>query len=202
MTPAILKHTKVAGEWNMGPLVNRLFQMEPRIRVFQFADDPMDFLNESFGYIPRKDCLLIPCVLPAAEHEIAHMVEMTDLRRLVLPDLGLASEMNSKVWKTSTGLPETMSVVISAAAREARVRAIQNHFFPEAKFTPMWKHSVWGEDVGKRLEKEPFGRLKSFKDYKDWINDIQTKTFVAWSPERIEHEWIRRLDYIRDWMES
>lgn len=66
----------------------------------------------------------------------------------------------------------------------------------------MSDHHYWGYEVADRFKKESFGRLKSSQDYKGWIDNLQMKTFMAWSPERIESEWIRRLNFIRDWMET
>lgn len=102
-----------------------LLELEPRLRVFGFADEPQENIGENYAYIPRKDLILFPVGLPAVEHEIAHMVEMVDLKRVILPDWGLASSLNSSAWKNE---PIKMSMLIAAASREARVRAIQTHF--------------------------------------------------------------------------
>lgn len=202
MDPRILSWTKTVQEYqirhpSLTGLPFHLLELEPRLRVFEFADEPQENIGENYAYIPRKDVILFPVALPAAEHEIAHMVEMSNINRIILPDWGIASHLNTK-WDVKD---IKMSSLIAAASREARVRAIQSHFsgFPHY---PMWKHPVWGHDVEDRLKKEPFRRLKSFQDYKDWIDDLQMKTFNAWSPERIESEWIKRLNFIRDWMET
>lgn len=206
MDPRILSWTVEPKEklkhWNqLAGLPLHLLEMEPRIRVFGFADEPQENIGENYTYIPRKDVILFSMGLPTAEHEIAHMVEMSDINRVTLPDWGLASTLNSDVWKNERTIK--MSTVIAAASRETRVRAIQAHLLPSSiKYRPMSSHHYWGDEVGDRFKKESFGRFKSPQDYKNWIDDLEMKTFMAWSPERIENEWIKRLNYIQNWMET
>lgn len=52
------------------------------------------------------------------------------------------------------------------------------------------------------LKRLPFGRFSNQEELKQWESDIVNKTLKAWSIERIEHEWIIRLNYLREWMET
>lgn len=194
MDPKILKHTWAPKD-KLSGFALHLFEMDPRIRVFPFFDEVQDVLGEPFGYLPRKDSILFPIVLPHVNHEIAHMVEMNDLSRVLRPDWGLASAANSEHWKNDTVSPPPF---FAAAAREIRVRSIQE-FLSTTKSRELHCHPTWGYEIQKRL---PFGRFNSMKDFQNWERDLQARTIMAWSIDRIEYEWIRRLRHVQNWMES
>lgn len=48
----------------------------------------------------------------------------------------------------------------------------------------------------------PFCTLKSEQDVESWAFDIRYKTFNKWSKDRVEHEWIKRMDYIQNYINS
>ncbi len=172
-----------------------LLEMDSRIQVYNFFGD----LEEDFGYLPKKTGLFFPVGVPSAEHDIAHMVEMSNKKRWTIADWGMPSPKNNNgysEWKSFGGF-------FAALSREIRVRAIQLHLIPEygqrETLMNIFANPFWFEMVNKHL---PFGRFNSYEDVISWMIDLRDKTRFAWSPERIRHEWIIRLDHIRNWMES
>lgn len=171
-----------------------LFEMDSRIWVYGIfggADK-----NEDMGYIPSKDRLLFPCGLPTATHEIAHMVEMKNLNRCLLPDWGMIPPSKSgdySKWQSKAGF-------FAALSREIRVRAIERHMVgPRDTIVNILNNSTWKDMSGERL---PFGRFDSMKTLSAWIDNLHQRTYNAWSLDRIRHEWTVRLDHIRHWMET
>lgn len=166
-----------------------LYGMEPRIRTYALADTIYSDISKV--YFLTKEHIYIPYRLPSASHEIAHMVEMKDLDRCLLPDWGLKAFTN-KV-KVSDKL------FFAAFAREIRIRAIDNLIHGFSNPVSITNHVYWFHEACKRI---PFGRFKDNKDIVAWADDLSLKTFIAWSFDRVEHEWKIRLDHIRNWMET
>lgn len=171
----------------LGEFEKSLLDMDDRIRVFQLYDE----LEETQGYIPRKDMICIPVGLPSADHEIAHMLEMRTPERWVLPDWGMKHPNDG--YKSPKDFFASLS-------REIRVRAIQAHINPSCSDPDFPKgHVHWEGEATSRLH---FGRFKCPQDIYDWGHDLWVKTHMAWSRDRIRHEWEVRLNYIRNWMET
>jgi hypothetical protein len=161
--------------------------MDERIRIFSLDADMDD--DKSF-YIPRKDMILIPYDLPNLDHEVAHMVEMTNLDRCLLSDWGMKHN-GSQFFKNKAPF-------FAALAREARVAAIQRHMRPDLNTMRPLSNPYWMDEAVKNV---PFGRFKSYEDVMYWVMDINYKTYAAWSLDRIRHEWQIRLNHIQNWME-
>lgn len=99
-------------------------------------------------YIPTKNGIIMPCGMPTIDHEVAHIVEMNDISRIVKPDLGLSMGFKN---------PNSHSEFFCVVAREVRVRAIQ---------TSMGYKPVRIKDHGayNRQPHLPYGRFQSDKD--------------------------------------
>ncbi len=159
--------------------------MDSRIRLFTLADE---LIEMGAGFIPRKDMICIATGLPAASHEIAHMVEMTNPKRWTIQDWGMKLHVDSF---SARGF-------FAALSRETRVRAIQRHMDPTIPVgAPLNNPFCWV-----RRDVLPFGRFKTYEDVIAWVKDLHEKTYAAWSLDRIRHEWEIRINYIRHWMET
>jgi len=185
---------------DLSPFAHSLLSMEPRFRLYDMIGD----FVEDRGYIPTKSALYLPYGFPGIEHEIAHMVEMSYGNRLVKLDWGFQDiKTYSKAMRGGANHKGTFQ----ALAREARVRGIQdimdgvhanrgvsdNHF-NMVKYNPVWKDAV--------VKALPFGKFKSIEEVIDWWDHIYVNAYVNWNLDRIRHEWVIRLDYIRNWMET
>jgi hypothetical protein len=144
--------------------------------------------NVAGGYIPEKSQLFIAYQLPAIEHEIAHIVELNDINRLLKVD-----------WGMESGFEFGAKQFFAAVTRETRVRAIQTYLFNDNKDRSVLSNPRWVESAKKYI---PFGRYKTYKDFVIWHDDLFLKTLVAWSFDRIMHEWKSRADFIENWMGS
>lgn len=147
--------------------------------------------DEIIAYYPAKQFIYMGHDLPHIGHEVAHMVEMNNLSRIFLPDWGMKAFNNE-------GKPSSKEL-FAAMARETRVRAIVNVL--EGKgFQPFNNHSTWHNSLLKGHL--PFGRFKDVKEVKQWCSDMGLSTYNAWSKERVHHEWMRRVELIRNWQET
>lgn len=170
-----------------------LLSMDSRIKVCSFYGDVQD----DAGYLPTKKQLVFPCELPAASHQIAHMIEMTNPNRWTMIDWGMATpEGDFSNFKARN--------YFAALARETRVRAIQLHLdesliYKSSTTYNIFMNSVWECAAKKYL---PFGRFSSMKELEDWTFSLRDRTYFAWSVERVRHEWAIRLNHIRNWMET
>jgi hypothetical protein len=189
-----IKFEKISDKFS--PFVRSCLQSEPR---FRFTDVGNAVFDDKQIFVVTKNVIYMPTVLPTTEHEITHAVEMTDQKRWLLPDWGMAFDGD---WEHKM----TPRKMFASMSREIRVRAIQLHMVPEE-----WsnKHSslvnilnnqmAWGLWAKKYT---PFGRFKNAQDVKDWVDDLREKTYNAWSLERIKHEWKIRLTHMQEYMET
>lgn len=176
------------------PFIHELLGMDSRIRLSQFYGD----VEKNKGYFITKDHIHIPYILPSIEHDICHLLELTNRKRWTQTDWGMPRFEKDK-------MPPCQ--VFAALAREVRVRAIQLHISvfkdEDAKLKStsynQLNNPYWAELVKSNL---PFGRFKCYKDVETWIQDIREKTHKAWSLDRIHHEWKVRLTHIQNWMET
>jgi hypothetical protein len=204
----ILAKTKsvaeLASKGELNPFVEFLFSLEPRIRVHSFELIEGSYKmskdrehKQAIFYAVSKDHIHIPYSFPDEAHEVAHMVEMRDPSRWTLPDWGLKLDGN---------LESIDRQVFAWMAREVRVRAIQLHMMgadkPKISHPTLYNilnNGCWKDSAQRNLS---YGRFKTMKDVEDWVLDLREKTFNDWSKDRIITEWVKRLDYIRDEMES
>jgi len=170
-----------------------LLGMDKRIEVIEKGYN--DSLNYPL-YNPTKEKIIIVWfeIFQFVEHEIAHIVEFSDLSRILLPNFGFKS-----VHKTNNS-----AVFFRSMAKEIKVRAIQMHLLKKDRVRhPIWEsilnHKQWVDNAQRLI---PFGRFKNYQDMEAWENHLRTKTYNAWGLDRIENEWRNRLNYLRDWMET
>lgn len=171
-----------------------LLNMEPRIRLYPLHGD----VDRDCGFIVKHDHIYIPWKQPAVEHEIAHLVELTNSKRWTMTDWGMPRFETGDI---------SAPRVFSALCRETRVRALQRHmmsFKNEQELHDSWvwdqcNNPYWEEMVRRNL---PFGRFRDYQDVQMWIRDLHEKVYNAWSQDRILHEWSIRIDHFRNWMET
>jgi hypothetical protein len=172
------------------PFTYHLLQMEPRIRLYPVAGD----MDEQKIFFCTKDHVYLPYQLPSIDHEIAHSVEMQDVRRWALPDWGLGGVPKQCFLETAK-LPH----LIVGAAREARVRALQHILDPSSQvanaLNPHWEDALHRRAVG-------FGRFKSYQDIQTWLWGIRERTLKDYDRDRIEADWKTRLLHLQHWMET
>lgn len=171
---------------------------EERVRLFYLGSDLAQKQqlfykqNRGIGYIPNKDIVYFAYNLPAIGHEIAHMVEMQDIKRCIIDDWALSSSSLEK--KNNRNL-------FRSFVREFRVWTIESRIFnpslKELKELPNKK--LWLDDVERRL---PYGRFETKSHLDDWMWHFQTTTFQSYPIDRVINDWNVRVDFIKNWMES
>lgn len=194
MTPEEFRSHDNAINPNRGAIIHNLLGMESRFRLgdniinhnrdLAVIDNP----TQGIAYWVTKENIFTYFSLPRISHEIAHLLEMKNSKRWVLPDFGIKFPFNHT--------HKNKSIFFTALARETRVIAIESVLSSNSK--SILDNSSW--KIDKRYL--PFGRFNKKSDLKDWIIDLHTKTVNAWSHDRIYHEWAIRLDYIKNWMET
>lgn len=176
------------------PFLSHLLQMEPRIRLYPFFGD----VEKDKGFFVTRDHIYIPYQLPMVEHDIAHLVELTNPTRWTLPDWGMRRFDEPK---------PTSGALFAAFAREVRTRAIQLHLvkFNNEKAlrestsysqlnNPYWVACLQGSC--------PFGRFKAYRDVEDYNGFLRERVFQSWNLDRIEATWKQRLVHLQHWMEQ
>lgn len=171
-----------------GPMVGQLLSMIPRLRWTGFIDDVQPEVTTKknrgmLGWCVRKDYVQMPTEIPQPAHEIAHLVELKSLPRILMDDFDFVNG--------NTDISPAHYYV--AMAREARVRAIQSHFDGRINFA----NPFWFE-----MAPRPFGKFRNEKDVEAWVHAIFTTARNEWNMDRIFHEMKIRTDYIRDYMET
>lgn len=124
---------------------------------------------------------------PRLSHEVAHFLEMEGLQRLTMDDFGINSP---------TAFPTTNVGFYKALVRETRVFAIQDLLRRNSH--PIIRMN-W---TTKALSHIPYGRFRHIRDVKSWFSDLYQRTYKSWNKERVQFEWERRINYLRDWMET
>lgn len=131
---------------------------------------------------------------PKLEHELAHIVEIKDIRRTILPDLG----MPVVIKKAKSFIP--------AFHREIQTRVIELCISGSDKKVNLHKHSSWGTFQSGRHAMSGFQLPhRLFKDYKEfclWSEEQEEKLSRSWNRDRIEIEWICKINYIQEWQAS
>lgn len=179
------------------PVVKRfLSRLEGKIQLHVMMDCIADRKVET-AYYPTKTYLHTTWDLPSIEHEIAHMVEVSE-SRILIPDWGF--RFYTDIYPANTKGKTTTAALVAAMSRETRVRAIQRLIDGgNAEQSSLAQNFMWLDALQARL---PFGRFKNRKDIIDWIEDMHLKTYVNWNIDRIEVEWNRKVDILLDWMET
>lgn len=172
-------------------LLSRLGGREMFFHIFDRVLDKQD--GDGVGYYPKKDFVYIATQLPTIEHEIAHMVEIQDEARVLLPDWGF------KMYRLYGKKRETNSAIVAGIARETRVRAIQRIIMRENSSSSMADHPAWSTAMDDYF---PYGRFRNHADLVAWIKDIHERTCMNWSLDKIESEWNKKIDYLLNWMET
>jgi hypothetical protein len=182
---------------NFSGRVNRLMaKFDGKVKLFDIADDEGVIRKgkTTIGYLPTKDCLYLATSMPCIAHEIAHMVEANE-NKVLLPDWGLPLFKKWHRIKTAS--------IVSAMARETRVRAIQLHVENaqgKESDRSLADNPVWIDNM--LLPRLPYGRFKTRKDIEEWVDDIHVKTYCAWDFDRVEVEWNKRTNTLLNWMET
>lgn len=171
----------------LSPFALHLLEGEKRFRLHQFFGE-----GGGAGFFWTPTSIHIPYGLPAIEHEIAHMVELENEQRCLLPDWGLSN------FAPKIGQEIQPKLLIAALSREDRVRAIQS-LMCDKGYPSILDNSIWAEWAQMMI---PFGRFKSMQDAREWSAHVRASTIQRWSLDRIEHEWKRRLALIQDRMET
>lgn len=170
-----------------------IFSKSPRVKLMEMLN-----LDDRY-YIPSKDVIVFPCqFMRIEEHEVAHMVEMNNFRRLLKHDWGMKNFSNSN---------PSNKEFFAALSREIRVRAIslvlrgveKNCSHDDTSYNIFKNIHYWDPEVKARI---PFGKFKTFKDVQEWMEHLRDTTIAHWSLDRIESEWFRRMDFISNWMET
>ena len=94
------------------PLVHELLGMDERIRMNPLFGD----VDPEKGFFVTKNSIHIPFELPAIQHDIAHLLELTNCKRWVMADWGMPRFDGPNI---------SARRVFSALSREIRTRAIQ-----------------------------------------------------------------------------
>jgi|SRR5271166_1647710 len=171
-----------------------LVSMDARIKLFYAIGDISG--GDSKCYIPSKKMLAFTYNFPTLAHEIAHVVEVSDFARLTKTDFGM--RIFGRARHTHPFYRPTDNGFFAGMAREVRVRSIERHIDP-TKPISILANRGWSNHAASIL---PFGRFKTMKDVEVWVLDMAERTRKVWDKERIRSEWVGRLDYIRNWMET
>jgi hypothetical protein len=148
-------------------------------------------------YRVLEDRIMIPdgCLIELS-HEIAHIIEMNDDRRIVMDDMGFASLSNQG---------KTHKYWLPALAREAKVRAIEmvmvgeNVTFDPMKmgtFNPL-NNKGWHKAIHLAKDANP-SKFATDDDVIDWVEQIQRTTIKNWDMDRINSVWAQKVEYIEN----
>lgn len=136
------------------------------------------------GFIPYFDgnILLTTDQVIKATHEIGHMVE-TKFERIFLKDWGMLANTSSNKKHIS----------VASLSREQRVVALEGIMtdnFDVKKLrrysNPRWNLYEQGN---------PFFTSKKHQD--EWVDNITEYMFKHWNKDRIESEWFRRINVLK-----
>lgn len=174
-------------------LASKMMQRFGKKKVFVSLNMLLNSKTNLVGYMPRKDCLIFVDGLPTLTHEIGHMVEMQDIKRCILPDMGMIFKPNA--WRNNE---LSTAEYIRSTVRELRARAIESVLgnYDHA----LHNNKSWGDKIAEKTLGS--GRFKTRDDIETWMRELHEKTVKAYNHDRIEHDWNVRVDYILNWMET
>lgn len=192
---------------------DKIYRLDDRNKDCPYVKDYWDLSkSEPVPYYVANDKIFISYNLLAIrlEHQIAHMVEMQDLQRCLLPnwgfkrlDGGAPFECRIEDSKLIFSKKERVKLIASkehlyrALARETRVRSIEKLMGNVSH--PILDNPIWNEMVKYNF---PFGKFESLNDVKYWLDSITESTSKIWNLDRIEFEWKIRIDFISNFLES
>lgn len=130
--------------------------------------------DNTIGYYPTKGKIYITEHLPTIQHEIAHMVELKNMNRLLEIDFG---------FKMFEGKNATKNEWIAASAREIRTRTIDRLIEKSPCVKEPGLNSYWRELLHSRM---PLGRFKTTKELIEWEQKLVEQTLKNWNVDRIE----------------
>lgn len=147
-------------------------------------------LDDDFEKVISKDLIaycpnfigniLLPIQFPRITHEIGHMVEINDLKRIFKNDWG---------QKRLTKYAKKVSW-FAALAREQRVYTLEKIMgFESAYELRSDANNAW---------KMTSDKFKTQAETDAWLYRIVEKTRSEWNKDRIEHEWVKRINMLRE----
>lgn len=152
------------------------------------------------AYIPSKDSIVIACRIPPIEHEIAHIVEMNDLSRLLKVDFDMPF-----IGPKADLFYMKKSAYIAGCARETRVRAIQSIIEDNDDYDSFMEQPLNNVmyNLANRFFDQSYDFETRFKDtdeFIDWLRNIRIKTMNDWNKDRVVESWNIRMEYLKSWM--
>lgn len=175
-----------------------------------------DMQNKNGLYTPTKKRIYIAGGgFPPIEHEVAHFLEMNNLERLTYCDMGMSTEyplraqtpyeISNKYIKDNVVniIDKKMGAWWTGWMRELRTRQIQLHLLDKPIVMAKTMDDVT-DNHHLHFERyfKSFGRFQSTQEVTEYVIDQTNKIRLAWSRDRIVHEFDRRVNYLREWMET
>lgn len=175
--------------------INRLDIKDNSSIVNRFLSDDLSNPSIDHIYSIENNKINIAYNIPFVRigHQIAHMVEINDLKKCLLPNWG---------FKTFQSFTPSKEHIFRAIARETRVRAIEKIIYSDylAPIDLFNDINFYWKDLVKNIL--PYGKFNSLEEVKDWCQSIEYSTLNIWSLDKIEYDWKIRIDYISNHLES
>ena len=166
-------------------LLNQLNAVE----IFGDVQDGLPW--EAIHYHPTKEKINIhTSFIIKLSHELSHMIEMSDHKRLIMIDFGI-----KKYY------PKTNKGQLQSIARESRAKGIQTRLVKIAfGYENMLYHRLASDFI--QPFKEPFGRFNNKADVNKWSENITKSAFEEWTEDKIIDKWKHKSQFINDWMNA
>lgn len=176
--------------------IYELLSKEPRIKLKDKLWNQDGSIN---AYVPSKDCIIIACKIPPIEHEIAHIVEMNDMSRLLKTDFDMPF-----VGPKSDLFYNKKSAYIAGCARETRVRAIQSIIEGKESYDNFIEQPLnnimWNLSDKFFPNNTLYTKFNNSSQFKDWLINLRIKTMNNWNKEKVVFQWNNRIEFIKNWM--
>ncbi len=193
------------------PLHKDLFQF------YDVAENDIDLIWEQAGsYLPTEKHIYMPAgAVPRIEHEVAHFLEMSNIKRILYKDMGM--EMiplhhkmedfntlycNNEEKRYSKNEIETAfnsKSYLAALIRELKVREIQKILLQEitskdeaVSFKDLKYNTAWEVPAKNHL-------WDGQKQFEEWAINLTNQTRRAWTEEKVRFEFTRRVEYVQEW---
>lgn len=178
----------------LSPFLLHLLQMDRRIHLCPMFGD----VEQDKGFFIAHNRIHIPYELPLVEHDIAHLCELNNPNRWLMPDFGMRRFEAPRIQPKA---------LFAAFSREVRTRALQMHMMSfrnekdklRSTAYSQLNNPYWAEIIKPEL---PFGRFHTFQDVEMYNADLRERVFQSWNMDRIEDAWKIRLQYIANHMET
>lgn len=172
------------------PFFQDLLKQISKINIFSF-DAAFPVPSKTIHYRPYKSGIAIyTSPIIKLSHELSHMIETRDNRRLLQFDYGMRKYF-----------PTTHKGQLQAVAREARTRGIQTRMV-ECAFGNATLLIHRAADLLIKPFDKPVAKFNTSKELLDWSAAITQKTYNDWSKERIIEEWNKKAEFINHWLET